>query len=102
MRTTLQCPKCQRDNREGAKFCEACGTELSLACPNCGNTPERQKQKMLEAVLRALLEVLDKLSTAREVTQLGATLGREFSYELPKTCQRPLIEFSKSWTCGSP
>src|SRR5882672_4011668 len=30
----------------------------------------------------ALLARLDRLSTARQVAQLGATLGREFSYEL--------------------
>jgi predicted ATPase len=30
----------------------------------------------------ALLVRLDRLSTARQIAQLGATLGREFSYEL--------------------
>ena len=30
----------------------------------------------------ALLARLDRLSTARQIAQLGATLGREFSYEL--------------------
>ena len=30
----------------------------------------------------ALLARLDRLSTARQVAQLGATLGREFSHEL--------------------
>jgi class 3 adenylate cyclase len=34
----MQCPECQFDNRQGAKFCKNCGTELFLICPQC-NTP---------------------------------------------------------------
>lgn len=33
----MKCPKCQIDNREGAKFCKKCGTELELTCPSCGH-----------------------------------------------------------------
>jgi len=33
----MKCPKCQFENREGAKFCKECGTKLELACPQCGN-----------------------------------------------------------------
>lgn len=32
----MQCPKCQSDNREGAKFCKECGSKLEYACPQCG------------------------------------------------------------------
>ncbi len=39
----MQCPKCQHDNREGARFCLGCGQPLpvppaaqSAACPKCG------------------------------------------------------------------
>ena len=32
----MQCPKCQFENREGAKFCKECGTNLELACSSCG------------------------------------------------------------------
>jgi predicted ATPase/class 3 adenylate cyclase len=32
----MKCPKCQLENREGAKFCKGCGIVLELACPNCG------------------------------------------------------------------
>jgi class 3 adenylate cyclase/tetratricopeptide (TPR) repeat protein len=32
----MKCPKCQLENREGAKFCKGCGNVLELACPNCG------------------------------------------------------------------
>ena len=38
----MKCPKCQTDNREGAKFCGKCQTKLSLICPQCNseNPPE--------------------------------------------------------------
>ncbi len=32
----MECPKCQFDNREGAKFCKECGTHLEEACRKCG------------------------------------------------------------------
>jgi class 3 adenylate cyclase/tetratricopeptide (TPR) repeat protein len=33
----MKCPKCQLENREGAKFCKGCGNVLELACPKCGS-----------------------------------------------------------------
>src|SRR5712692_4733882 len=33
----MHCPKCQHENREGARFCEACGSRLELLCPACGH-----------------------------------------------------------------
>jgi Meckel syndrome type 1 protein len=30
------CPKCQFENREGAKFCKECGVNLELVCSECG------------------------------------------------------------------
>ncbi len=32
----MSCPRCQSQNREGARFCEDCGARLELACSNCG------------------------------------------------------------------
>jgi len=32
----MKCPKCQFENREGAKFCKKCGNRLELECPSCG------------------------------------------------------------------
>jgi len=32
----MKCPKCQFENREGAKFCLKCGEKLELSCPQCG------------------------------------------------------------------
>ena len=40
----MKCPKCQFDNREGAKFCLKCGEKLELKCPTCG------KQLPIEAM----------------------------------------------------
>src|SRR5215207_5506413 len=32
----MHCSACQHENREEAKFCEACGNKLELICPSCG------------------------------------------------------------------
>ncbi|MBL7184563.1 MAG: AAA family ATPase [Anaerolineae bacterium] len=32
----MQCPRCNTENREQAKFCVNCGARLVLACPQCG------------------------------------------------------------------
>lgn len=33
----MKCPKCQYENRKGAKFCKKCGNKLELICPSCGH-----------------------------------------------------------------
>ncbi|MBI3800986.1 MAG: zinc ribbon domain-containing protein, partial [Deltaproteobacteria bacterium] len=33
----MHCPKCRHENREEARFCQACGSKLELSCPTCGN-----------------------------------------------------------------
>ena len=40
----MLCTSCGTDNREGAKFCDVCGTPLPLSCPACGtaNRPGAQ------------------------------------------------------------
>ncbi|HTK90500.1 MAG TPA: AAA family ATPase [Verrucomicrobiae bacterium] len=32
----MTCPRCRTDNREGSRFCSACGAALDAACPACG------------------------------------------------------------------
>src|SRR5262245_52632256 len=32
----MKCPKCQAENRAGAKFCEDCGASLATPCRACG------------------------------------------------------------------
>src|SRR5262245_36555175 len=33
------CPRCQHTNRDGARFCEVCGSPLAGLCAVCGNQP---------------------------------------------------------------
>ena len=33
----MKCPRCQHENRSGAKFCEECASPLARNCPNCGS-----------------------------------------------------------------
>jgi class 3 adenylate cyclase/tetratricopeptide (TPR) repeat protein len=32
----MQCPRCQHNNPQGARFCEECASPLARACSNCG------------------------------------------------------------------
>ncbi len=32
----MECPRCQAENREGRRFCAACGALLAVPCPACG------------------------------------------------------------------
>ena len=32
----MNCSSCSNENREGARFCEACGTALAAQCGSCG------------------------------------------------------------------
>ena len=33
----MECPRCQHENRSGAKFCEGCAAPLARTCSNCGS-----------------------------------------------------------------
>src|SRR5262249_28222566 len=33
----MRCPNCGCENRQGAKFCNECGTPLALRCASCGS-----------------------------------------------------------------
>jgi class 3 adenylate cyclase len=35
----MRCPHCQHENREGARFCAACGSSIAWRCPACGSQP---------------------------------------------------------------
>jgi class 3 adenylate cyclase len=37
---TVNCPSCGRENRQGQKFCVACGSRLIVACAHCGTQSE--------------------------------------------------------------
>ncbi len=34
----MNCPGCGQENREGARFCNACGRPLEARCPSCGQS----------------------------------------------------------------
>ena len=34
----MECPKCQFENQDDAKFCNQCGNKLEIACPGCGTS----------------------------------------------------------------
>ena len=36
----MKCPRCERENREGRRFCAECGASLAFACPSCGFSNE--------------------------------------------------------------
>src|SRR5262245_64287479 len=59
----MKCPKCQAENRAGAKFCEDCGASLATPCRACGAelTPRSEEhtselQSLRHLVCRLLLE----------------------------------------------
>jgi hypothetical protein len=43
----MKCPKCELENREGAKFCNECGHKFEVMCPNCG-TANRARSKFCD------------------------------------------------------
>ena len=34
----MKCPKCQTENKDGAKFCLECGNKFETKCPQCGRS----------------------------------------------------------------
>ena len=34
----MQCPRCQFENVDGAKFCNECGSKLDVSCSKCGKS----------------------------------------------------------------
>ncbi len=49
----MVCPACQAENRDGARFCNECGTALDLRCASCGS-PHRPEQKFCDECGTAL------------------------------------------------
>src|SRR5215475_12149204 len=62
----MLCPSCGTDNREGAKFCDACGTPLPLPCPACG-TANRPGAKFCNECGASLTEPRSSPPSAQEV-----------------------------------
>src|SRR6516165_6489451 len=62
----MRCTSCGTDNREGAKFCDACGTPLPLSCPACG-TANRSGAKFCNACGASLTGQWSVPAPAQEV-----------------------------------
>jgi GAF domain-containing protein len=60
----MQCPRCQHENRSGAKFCEECGTPLADALQ--GSPPGASYADLQ----RALSESLDQQTATSEVLRI--------------------------------
>jgi predicted ATPase/class 3 adenylate cyclase len=43
----MKCPKCQFENRTGAKFCSECGQKFEITCPEC-RTTNRSESKFCD------------------------------------------------------
>jgi class 3 adenylate cyclase/tetratricopeptide (TPR) repeat protein len=108
----VTCPACGTENREGRKFCAACGKPLSAACPACGTAnepgerfcgecgsplageagpgqapvPAPAAERRLVSVLFADLVGFTSLSESRDAEETRELLSRYFD-----TCRR-LIE----------
>ena len=59
----MQCPDCQIENREEAKFCTECGYRFHLTCPECGqiDPPESKFCSECGYNFKAAKEISDKI-----------------------------------------
>jgi class 3 adenylate cyclase/tetratricopeptide (TPR) repeat protein len=92
----MQCPKCDTENPEQARFCLNCGARLALACPQCGTelppqarfcfacgtpqvsepTPDALREPGSAALSRALERLLPKGYAERLLAERGK-VGKE-------------------------
>jgi len=83
----MQCPECQHENREGAKFCEECGAKFQLLCPECGSELRPQAKFCDECGARAS----DDAPERERQAERRATLPRleeafaQFQRNMPKS-----------------
>jgi class 3 adenylate cyclase/tetratricopeptide (TPR) repeat protein len=73
----MQCPKCQFENRENAKFCGECGYRFEATCPECG-AKNRAENKFCD-------ECGYNFKTHKETT---AEILEEESLPLPTTAEK--------------
>jgi class 3 adenylate cyclase len=114
----MECPACGQANRDGAAFCDACGTALKRVCPQCGNdvrpaakfcdtcgTPLAAKPAELETpahLARKILEDRGRIegerrtvtvlfADAKGFTPLSERLGEEKIYEFVQRCVELMV-----------
>jgi class 3 adenylate cyclase/tetratricopeptide (TPR) repeat protein len=72
------CHSCGAENREGAKFCNECGTSLELLCSDCGQ-PYRAGQKFCEECGRSLNAAVTAAKTVPSPAVLAVAELRQVS-----------------------
>ena len=67
----MQCPDCQFENREAAKFCNKCGYRFHLTCPECGQIDPLESKFCSECGcnLKFAKEVSNAISDAKSLSQ---------------------------------
>lgn len=46
----MNCPRCDGEIPDGARFCIACGNALFASCPECGTELRRQVQEVVDHI----------------------------------------------------
>ncbi len=70
----MVCPACQAENREGARFCNECGSPLALRCPGCG-AAHRAGQKFCDECGAALAAAPAAASAVTAAVELATALA---------------------------
>ena len=67
----MQCPDCQFENREEAKFCNECGYRFHLTCPGCGqiDPPESKFCSECGCNLESAKEASSAISETESLSQ---------------------------------
>lgn len=114
----MLCAQCEHENRDGARFCEACGAALSLACAECA-AELRAGARFCDRCGTAVVSVKPAAPAAAQTmgegerrvvtvlfadavghTQVAERLGEEKTYELMQGCfarmQRAIEQYGGS------
>ena len=67
----MKCPKCQTENKEGAKFCIECGHKFELKCPQCGYS--------LPATAKFCEECGHQLTKSKEVPSIDYSRPKSYT-----------------------
>src|SRR6516165_5784885 len=70
----MRCATCGADNRETAKFCDGCGTQLAVNCPSCG-TANRSSAKFCDSCGKALAPASSVTVAATSATDVRLNAG---------------------------
>ena len=65
----MPCPRCQHENRQQARFCDACGTPLTVASSTARSYADLKRE--VERLGRALTEALEQQTATAELLQAG-------------------------------